>query len=472
MPMSAYTPTIGLEIHAELSTKSKMFCGCKNDPHEGKQNEHTCPVCLAHPGTLPRVNREAVKRVLLIGEALGGEQASYSEFDRKNYFYPDIPKAYQLSQYAYPFVKGGELVGVAITRVHLEEDTARSQHVNEHSVVDFNRAGVPLMELVTEPVIHDAKTAGRFARELQLLLRTLGVSRADMEKGEMRVEANISISSSDKLGTKVEVKNLNSFRSVERAIEFEISRQAEILKNGNVILQETRGWDENKGRTFSQRTKETSEDYRYFPDPDIPKYKLATVDEFQSENLTSQMPKLPSVLRTEWLVLGLNERQIEILLQNDALKSFFDACVSVFGGDPLKVRVAGNYLTSDLAGQLSEDGKKKLDKDNAPLFAKLIDMVTGGKITSRVAKDLLPEVVFEAADPTFLAEKRGLIQQSDVSELKPLIEKIIADNKTVAEEYKKGKEAALQYLIGQAMKETKGKANPGVLAGLFKKELV
>lgn len=311
--MNSYTPTIGLEVHAELKTKSKMFCGCKNDPHSGKANENTCPVCLAHPGTLPRVNKEAVRKILEVGVALRGEIANFSEFDRKNYFYPDIPKAYQISQYQYPFVKGGELASVRLTRVHLEEDTARSQHEGGESIVDFNRAGVPLMELVTEPVIHDSKTAVIFARELQLLLRTLGVSSANMEKGEMRVEANISISSSDKLGTKVEVKNLNSFKSVEQAIEYEISRQTEIISNGNIILAETRGWDEDKGKTFSQREKETAKDYRYFPDPDIPKFSLKKMEEFSRGNLEAAMPELPSQLRQKWIVLGLNADQTETL---------------------------------------------------------------------------------------------------------------------------------------------------------------
>lgn len=465
--MSAYTPTIGLEIHAELSTKSKMFCGCKNAPHGGLPNEYTCPVCLAHPGTLPRVNKEAVKKVLLVGEALAGELATYSEFDRKNYFYPDIPKAYQLSQYDHPFVKGGQLAGVSITRVHLEEDTARSQHQGEDSIVDFNRSGVPLMELVTEPVIHDANTAGDFARELQLLLRTLGVSEANMEKGEMRVEANISISSTNELGTKVEVKNLNSFKSVEQAIEYEISRQSEILNNNKVILQETRGWDEVKGKTFSQRTKETAEDYRYFPDPDIPKYDIATA----RDDLSLDMPKLPSVLRQEWAAVGLSEAQVEILLQNTALKSFFAASLPILASDKAKVKLAGNYLTSDLAGLLRDDGSKKLDTINTRQFAKLIEMLSASEVTSRVAKDLLVEVVFEGKDPAELARERGLLQTNSASELEALVQKIIEANQSVAGDYKTGKEAALQYLVGQAMKETKGGANPSLLAELFRKDL-
>src|SRR3989344_2609198 len=279
-----YRATIGLEVHAELMTATKMFCGCRNDPDEKTPNKNVCAVCLAHPGTLPVINKEAVRKVLMMGTAVGGTlSADYTEFDRKNYFYPDIPKGYQISQYQFPLVSGGALADVALTRIHLEEDTALSQHAGDKSLVDYNRAGVPLLELVTEPVIHSAEEAGAFARELQLPLRTLGAGEANMEKGEMRVEANISVSkdqgstlaqgssrSNLPLGTKVEVKNLNSFRSVERAIAYEIERQSKLLEEGGAVEQETRGWDEIKGVTYPQRKKESSHDYRYFPDPDLP----------------------------------------------------------------------------------------------------------------------------------------------------------------------------------------------------------
>ncbi|MDE2173652.1 MAG: Asp-tRNA(Asn)/Glu-tRNA(Gln) amidotransferase subunit GatB, partial [Patescibacteria group bacterium] len=266
----AYRPTIGLEIHAELKTRTKMFCDSANNPDETRRNVNICPICMAHPGTLPVINREAVRHILRIGVAVGGTIADFSEFDRKSYFYPDIPKGYQISQYEHPLVTGGKLAGVDITRVHLEEDTARSIHTDGKSLVDFNRAGIPLMELVTEPVIRDAETAGRFARELQLLLRTLGAGEANLEKGEMRIEANISVSSEEgKFGTKVEVKNINSFRSVERAIAFEVERQTALLEKGEKVAQATRGWNEAKQETFHQRLKEGSADYRYFPEPDL-----------------------------------------------------------------------------------------------------------------------------------------------------------------------------------------------------------
>jgi aspartyl-tRNA(Asn)/glutamyl-tRNA(Gln) amidotransferase subunit B len=470
--MEKYLPTIGLEIHAELNTKSKMFCGCKNDPHSEAANSNVCPVCLAHPGTLPSVNYEAVKKVLLVGKALGGVIADYSEFDRKNYFYPDIPKAYQLSQYAYPFVKGGELFGVKITRVHLEEDTARSQHdEGSDSLVDFNRAGVPLMELVTEPVIHDSVTAGAFARELQLLLRTLGVSEANMEKGEMRVEANISVSQSETFGTKVEVKNLNSFKSVEQAIDFEIKRQVELLEKGEKIKQETRGWDEVKSRTFSQRSKETAEDYRYFPDPDIPKFALSEINDFDSSRLEEIMPDLPSKIRHAYRDLGLKNEQIESLVFSRDYLNFFNKVIILFNGNSKLSQLAANYLTSDIFGLLQNDKSKSLVTAYADEFAKLMILVSDEKITSRVAKDLLSEVVFGGAEPEKLATEKGLIQSNSADNLLPVVQIVIKNNPTVVADYLSGKEAALQFLLGQVMKETKGGANPKLISEMLKAQI-
>lgn len=471
MPMTTYLPTIGIEVHAELKTKSKMFCGCKNDPHASEVNANVCPICLAHPGTLPRVNMDAVRKVLLVGKALNGKLADYSEFDRKNYFYPDIPKAYQLSQYAFPFVGGGKLAGVEITRVHLEEDTARSQHDGSESLVDFNRAGVPLMELVTEPVIHDAEGAGKFARELQLLLRTLGVSDANMEKGEMRVEANISISKTDELGTKVEVKNLNSFKSVEQSILFEIKRQTELLDKGEVVKQETRGWDETKSKTFSQRAKESADDYRYFPDPDIPKFKIGEVEEFNNSRLEEIMPILPSKIRELLLAQNIKDDQIETLLQSPVLKSFFDESVSQYANSANRIRLTANYLTSDIVGIMQSDNSLILDNMNAISFASLVSMVDEGDITSRVAKNILQEVVFDGLDPKIVAQDRGLLQTDSAEDLQPLVDKILRDNPSVVEEYKGGKESSIQFFIGQAMKETKGTANPAVLTKLFRDSL-
>src|SRR3990167_6402340 len=305
--MSEYVPTIGLEIHAELNTKTKMFCCSKNDADALEPNVNIGPVCLAHPGTLPVINKEAVRHVLRVGLALGAKLADYTEFDRKNYFYPDLPKGYQISQYEYPLVSGGELCGIAITRVHLEEDTASSVHDDETgaTLIDFNRSGMPLMELVTEPVIRSAEQAGKFGRELQLLLRYLEASDADMEQGQMRLEANISVSDSETLGTKVEVKNINSFRAMERAVAYEIERQSELLSKGGTIAQETRGWDDAKQHTFSQRVKEVAADYRYFPDPDLPSLKLSEIADFAPAILQDALPELPDTRRERYAKQGI-----------------------------------------------------------------------------------------------------------------------------------------------------------------------
>ncbi len=311
--MTKYVTTIGLEVHAELKTQTKMFCDCRNNPDEERPNANVCPICMGHPGTLPTLNKQAIKNVLKVGLAVGGKIADFTEWDRKNYFYPDIPKGYQISQYKYPLVSGGAINGVDITRIHLEEDTGTSQHKGEFSLVNYNRAGVPLMELVTEPVIHSAEQAGNFARELQLLLRTLGVSDSNMEKGEMRVEVNVSIApeGATKFGTKVEVKNINSFKAAEKSIEFEVARMTALLDagEGDKIVQETRGWDETKQKTFSQRIKETSDDYRYFPEPDLPKLKISEIPEFADAILRAELPELPWEKRARLISLGLTDQQ-------------------------------------------------------------------------------------------------------------------------------------------------------------------
>jgi aspartyl-tRNA(Asn)/glutamyl-tRNA(Gln) amidotransferase subunit B len=468
--MKTYIPTIGLEVHAELKTETKMFCDSKNEPHHGEPNSHICPVCMAHPGTLPVINKKAVEHVVKVGLALQGSIADYTEFDRKNYFYPDIPKGYQISQYAYPIVSGGSLCGISITRVHLEEDTARSLHdQGEGSIVDYNRAGVPLMELVTEPVIHDAKTAGNFARELQLLLRTLGVSDANMEKGEMRVEANISISDTEKFGTKVEVKNLNSFKSVEGAIAFEIKRQSELLDSGGVVVQETRGWDETKGKTFSQRVKESANDYRYFPDPDLPKINLS-IGDLSVSRIQAILPALPAEKREKYGNLGLTSEQVEIIIADIEVGKFFSSVI--LNDDEREfVRLAANYLTSDVISLRATNPSFCLGKSNPELFRRLILCVHSGKINSRVAKDLLPQVIIDSADPEELILKGGLAQDSSLDSIQKMVDAVISENAEVALEVKHGKEAALQFLVGMCMKASKGSANPKIVLQVLKATL-
>lgn len=471
--MAEYRPTIGLEIHAELHTATKMFCSCKNDADEARPNVNVCPVCLAHPGTLPVPNKEAVRQVLRVGTAIGGTLADFTEFDRKSYFYPDIPKGYQISQYEYPLVSGGALAGVAVTRIHLEEDTARSSHTAQEgaSLVDFNRAGVPLMELVTEPVIHDAETAGAFARELQLLLRALGASHANLEKGEMRVEANISISKDDTFGTKVEVKNLNSFRAVERAIAFEIERQAKVLDDGGVVLQETRGWDENGQRTFAQRLKEGSADYRYFPEPDIPKLVRSEIPEFSDEVLRASLPELPWERRARYTSLGLKESDAAYLAGTQARGAFFDTLAEILKNDAVHLATAANYLISDAAGWYGKNGKDEYEGLAPEAFASLVRLLQAGDLSSRGAKDVLVVLLEEGGDPEAIAKEKGLLQVSDTEALRAVAAAVIAEHQGVVDEYRGGKEASLQFLVGMAMKATKGAGNPGVLRTLLIEEL-
>lgn len=464
----SYIPTIGLEVHAELNTKSKMFCGCKNDPHHGEPNAYICPVCMAHPGTLPVPNEQAVEMVFLFGRAVEAKFATYSEFDRKNYFYPDIPKAYQISQYAYPFLTGGSLEGVELTRVHLEEDTARSQHdKGEGSLVDFNRSGVPLMELVTEPVIRDAETAGRFARELQLLLRTIGISNANMERGEMRVEANISVSKDGGTsGTKVEVKNLNSFKSVEAAINYEVARQIEAIEAGKEIIQETRGWDEVKLRTFSQRSKETAKDYRYFPDPDIPKIVVDEKESFSTSLLDEKMPTLPSKKRLEYENLGLPRDTVEVLISNQELDSYFAQYLFFVKSSEASAdlsKLGANYLVSDVTALISSTDSLSLGDLSVEYYFELMSLLQSKKLGSRVVKDLLPRLFSSDLSPLQIAEKESLLQVVDVSAIKSLVEEVVAENTPAVEEYKSGKDAAVQFLVGQGMKKSRGAADPALL---------
>lgn len=460
-----YYPVIGLEVHAELSTKSKMFCGCKNDPDETVPNTNICPVCMAHPGTLPVANKAAIESVIKVGLALGSDIADFTEFDRKNYFYPDIPKGYQISQYKYPVVSGGSLTGTAITRIHIEEDTGLSKHDRgDYTLVDYNRAGVPLMELVTEPVIHSAKEAGDFARELQLLLRTLGVSEANLEKGEMRVEPNISVSTTEGVfGTKVEVKNLNSFKSVEKAIEFELARMIALYEAGreDEIVQETRGWDENKQSTFSQRSKENANDYRYFPDPDLPKMQLHRL--FDIEKMKGDLPELPWDKRTRFMNdFGLTVDEAELFVVNETLARYFEEHIAHLGGDKAEIKLAANYIANDLRNTFSAVP--------VALSVEIVKMVSGNELTSRGAKDIFTAIASGASIVSVkeYATEHGLLQQNNADSLKPIIETVIAENAKIADDYRAGKEAALQALLGMTMKATKGSANPSLATQLLK----
>ncbi|MEK7530618.1 MAG: Asp-tRNA(Asn)/Glu-tRNA(Gln) amidotransferase subunit GatB [Patescibacteria group bacterium] len=465
--MSAYRPTIGLEIHAELKTRTKMFCTSKNDPDEENPNVNVCPVCMAYPGTLPVVNKEAVHSVLRVGAAVGGTIADYTEFDRKNYFYPDIPKGYQISQYEYPLVKGGELAGVKITRIHLEEDTANAKHRGDTSLIDFNRAGMPLMELVTEPVIHDAVTAGNFARELQQLLRALGVAEAQMEKGQMRVEVNISVSKDDTLGKRSEIKNINSFRAAERAIEFEIKRQTAVLGSGGVLLQETRGFDENTGETFSQRLKEDSNDYRYFPDPDIPKLKISDIPEFARDVLDASLPELPATRRARLVALGVRREDADVLIADHLYGAFFDAEVA---GQlaPGLIGKGSNYLLTDVRAVATESMLNNLRNG---VFGDVIRMTDAGDLSSRGTKDLLLRLMEKGGDAHTVAEKEGMLQMKDTALIERIVDEVVVEHQGVVMEVQKGKEEAMKFLIGMVMKKSKGAANPTDAATILKSKI-
>ena len=505
-----YQPTIGLEIHVELKTKTKMFCDCKNETwkigqEELKPNKNVCPICLAHPGTLPAPNFEAIKMVLKAGVALNCEIAEKSKFDRKQYFYPDLPKGYQISQYDEPFCKNGflEINGkkIGITRIHLEEDTGKLTHTNNGTLVDYNRAGVPLMELVTEPDIPSGAEAKEFCQELQAIFRELQISDANMEKGQMRCEVNISLSNdnSRNLGTKVEIKNLNSFRAVEKSIDYEIKRQEKILTAKEKIVQETRGWDEIKQETFSQRTKEGSADYRYFPEPDIPVIKLKnqkTCPELNSgskikikeeeenfidiEKIKQELPEMPAQKRQRFITeYGFNSNEAKILAANPFLADYAEAVISEIkiwlkdcgefeGGeeeiwlankDKISKLIAG-WLTSKLAGLLAG---KKIDWEqntiSAENFAKFITMIFTRQVSTKNANILLTRMIETGGDPSQILATENLKQDKNFDLEKTIVE-IINKNPEQVAQFKTGKTVLLKFFLGQVMKESKGQADP------------
>jgi aspartyl-tRNA(Asn)/glutamyl-tRNA(Gln) amidotransferase subunit B len=475
-------PTIGLEIHSELKTNTKMFCACLNNPDEKEPNKSVCPVCMGHPGTLPTINKEAVRKVIKAGLALNCQIAKESKFDRKNYFYPDLPKGYQISQYDKPFCEKGFLeIGdkkIRITRIHLEEDTGRLIHPegSNHSLVDFNRAGVPLMELVTEPDMSSAVEVVSFAQELQLILRYLNISDANMEKGQMRVEANISVAPKGKMGTKVEIKNLNSFKAVEKAIEYEIKRQRKALESGEKVVQETRGWDEIKQETFSQRIKEDAQDYRYFPEPDLPPLSFSETDIAQ---IKPEIPELPQNRRKRLAKeYSLDKGTVELFVNKKELGEYFEKVISEFTLKEERenlsnlIKLTTNYMVTDLQGLLGgadvDDDKFLITPEN---FSEFISMIEGKKISSKIAKMVLAEMLKTGADPSQIVEEKGLHQMEDSNEIETIIKKIIGANPKAVKDFKNGKKTALQFLVGKLMAETKGRVNPQMANELITKEL-
>jgi aspartyl-tRNA(Asn)/glutamyl-tRNA(Gln) amidotransferase subunit B len=515
----AYKPTIGLEIHAELKTNSKMFCSCKNDPDEKRPNFNICPVCTAQPGTLPVANEEAIKKVIKTGLALNCKIAEDSKFDRKNYFYPDLPKGYQISQYDQPLCEGGylEIEGrkIRITRIHLEEDTGSLVHLFEpegsqsrrpdgadYSLVNLNRAGIPLMELVTEPDITSGREARLFAEELQLILKYLGVSYADMEKGQMRVEVNISVSKDKKLGTKVEIKNLNSFKVVEKAVDFEIQRQEELLENKEKIVQETRGWHDKKEITFSQREKEEAHDYRYFPEPDLPAMHFSAQGgpasgwEWSVESLKAEIPELPEKKRERFeREYGLDKNFVEIFVTQKDLSEYYEKVVSEFEGwlesesgnevipdekEKKIFKLVANYLISDVRGLLGNQEFREFPAQGGPAsgwkitpenFSEFIKMIYKNEISSKTAKMVLADMINTGVDPSTIVDENNWRQMSDDSELEKIIKQVIDKNLKAVEDYKAGKQNSLQFLAGQVMKETRSTAKPDKVQELLLKLL-
>ncbi|MBU2028350.1 Asp-tRNA(Asn)/Glu-tRNA(Gln) amidotransferase subunit GatB [Patescibacteria group bacterium] len=488
--MSKYIPIIGMEIHVELKTQSKMFCACQNDLALGKEaNVNICPICTGQPGTLPVPNEEAIKFVQLAGLALNCKLKAQSKFDRKNYFYPDIPKGYQISQYDQPLCEKGSLeIGgkkIGITRIHLEEDTGKSMHPKgtDYSLVDFNRSGVPLMELVTEPDLENGKETRLFCQKLQQIFRYLDISDADMEKGQMRCEVNISLykEGDDKLsGAKVEVKNINSFKFVEKAIDYEIKRQTKVLEKGEKVIQETRGFDSMKNITFSQRSKESAHDYRYFPEPDIPPLEFSA--EYFSE-LKRRLPEMPEIKKKRLVEeYNISPENAEVIVADKHLAEYFENVVSEikeklkcqeFTAEESKcLKLAANYIVSELQKHLIKNNETVKDIKITPEnYAELIVIIASGKINSSAAQTVLEEMYRTGGDPSQIIETKGLLQMDDENELNKIVEKVLADNEASVKDYQSGKTNALQFLVGQVMRESKGKANPGLVVDLLKKKI-
>ncbi len=504
-----YDTIIGLEIHAELKTKSKMFCSCNNDSAGLAANTAVCPICLGHPGTLPVPNIKAIDATILTGLALHGKINRSSKFDRKNYFYPDLPKGYQITQYDQPLVYEASLEvdgdNIQITRIHLEEDTGKSTHKkdSDYTLLDFNRAGTPLMEMVTEPVIASAEQAKKFCQAFQQVLRYLGVSDADMEQGEMRCEANVSVQKAgsweykdglivpkkksifggtNELNPKVEVKNINSFRSVEKAINFEIKRQTEALEAGEKIVAETRGWDENKSQTVSQRVKETAADYRYFPEPDIPPL---VIDDAWLERLTAELPEMPGAKRQRFISeYKLSPEMSDVLTSDKKLANWteeviseLDAWIEANGDDEARqerrlAKAAANLISGPLLKHLNADNKNIADLKITPEnFAELTCLIYQGKINSTTGQNILEKMYAKGGDPTDIMRDSGLEQIDDSATLDKAAQKVLDANPDQTAQYRAGKVNVIQFLLGKLMAETQGKANPKLAKEALEKAL-
>ncbi|WP_297888939.1 Asp-tRNA(Asn)/Glu-tRNA(Gln) amidotransferase subunit GatB [Sulfurihydrogenibium sp.] len=467
---------IGLETHVQMSTNTKMFCGCKVE-FGAEPNTNVCPVCLAHPGTLPVINKTAIEYAVKAALALNCKIHNLSIMARKNYFYPDLPKGYQISQYDKPLATDGyieikvvdEFKKIRIHRLHIEEDAGKTIHEGSKSYVDLNRAGTPLMEIVTEPDISSAEEARKYLEKLRNIMRFIGVSEADMEKGQLRCDVNISLKpkGSDKLGTKVELKNINSFRFIVKAIEYEIERQAKLLKKGEKIIQETRLFDPESGKTYTMRTKEEAHDYRYFPDPDL---LPVVLKEDQIQQIKNSLPELPDQKYHRYIQqYNLPSYDAEVLTSDKNLANYFEEVVKIFPQNP---KLVSNWILNELLGKLNDKG---IEIENSPItpsnLAQLISLITDGTISGKIAKEVF-DIAFETGkSPKQIVEEKGLKQISNEDEIRRIVKAVLEKHPAEVEKYKSGNEKILGFLVGQIMKETKGKANPQLVNKILKEEL-
>ncbi len=471
----SYETVIGMEVHVELHTQSKMFCRCPADHFLVEANAHVCPVCTAQPGALPVINERAMQLTAMTGMALHCAIQPHNVFARKNYVYPDLPKGYQVSQYELPLCTDGyvevQVDGntkrIGVVRVHLEEDTGKLQHEGRSSLVDYNRAGVPLMEIVTDSSIRSAEEAYAYLTKIRQVVRYLGASTGDMEKGAMRCEANISIRprGSAEYGTKVEVKNLNSFRAVRNAIEYEVKRQQQVVEDGGHVRQVTMGWDEHAGATREQRSKETSEDYRYFPEPDLLDVHLP---EEWIEAARAELPELPDAKAARFASeYGLSDQDIAVLIEDQHIATYFEEAVSQGSTDAKQV---ANWVTGEVFRRLNEADSVDI-KVPAQALAELIELVQKGTINQNAAREVFGEIWEQGGTPAEIVESKGLVQISDSGELDGAVAQVIADNPDAAEKIRGGNLKTIAFLMGQVMKATRGKANPQLVQELIKKQL-
>jgi len=472
-----YETVIGMEVHVELQTASKMFCGCAADHFQVEANTHICPVCTAQPGALPVINGRAMELTAMTGLALHCQIRPHNVFARKNYIYPDLPKGYQVSQYERPLCEDGwvEITSkdgpkkIGIERVHLEEDTGKLQHTGRASLVDYNRAGVPLMEIVTDASIRSDDEAFDYLNKIRQVVRYVGASSGDMEKGAMRCEANVSIrpEGSDEFGTKVEVKNLNSFRAVRNAIAYEVERQQQVIEEGGQVRQVTMGWDEQMGVTREQRSKETSEDYRYFPEPDLLDVHLEVE---WINRIGRELPELPAAKAARFSeIYGLNQKDIAVLIEDAAVAAYFEEAAQHSGADPKSV---ANWVTGEIFRRLNDEDVLIADAKVSPAaLVELLALVKDGTINQNAAREVFTELWEKGGSPARIVETRGLKQIFDTSELDEAVAKVIETNPNAAKKIKDGNLKTVQFLMGQVMKETRSKANPQLVQELIKKQL-